>query len=230
MQLEIICDGRFITCIQVLPNASLRTVLRHTRYAAYDSDMLLMRIGGKNVSIDQLFAEMVNPNKGAIKLHIHERLRGGMRDAVGSFFFRAAEQPSVASQAQTQRTPGFEPEAVETTEGTAMEIRPEQPAAVETADDSGPEQAVGSFFFSAPEQQRERPSQELIAELLGVVPRNYKKQEAKTKGGNQKGKNTQKPKQKATPKVFKWDPRLIFKDGNTLLSTGRNNPASTLGT
>ena len=277
MQLEIICGG-CITCIQVYPNTSLRTVLRQTRYSANDSHLLLLQIGGKCVGIEQVLAESVDENKAKIQLYIYFKCNAGMRKPADSCVFQAPEQPSVAS---TQRTLVNHPAAVESTNDTAMDDRPEQAvgmnqniwdfflsvpqqpsvasqaqtqrtsenqlAAVESTDDTAidnrDEQAVGmrqtkwDFFFSLPEQQRERQvepsqevSQEIIAEFLGVVPRNGKEQKAKTKAGEQKGTKTKKPKQNATPKVFKWDPRLIFKDGNTLLSTGSNSPVSKLGT
>jgi hypothetical protein len=315
MQLELICGG-CITCFRVSSNASLRTVLRQTRYAAYDSHLLLVQIGGKFISIDQLLAETVSQNKASIQLYIYTQWKCGTRESAESLFLQA---PSVASQAQTQRTPRYQPAAVETTEDTAMDDRSEQaggmrpnrwdfffsahepqrerqgthepqrerqstheppeqpsvasqaqtqrtpsyqPAAVETTEDTAmddsSEQAGGmrpnrwDFFFSAHEPQRERqgthepqrerqsthepqrerqskPSQELIAEFLGMVPRNKKEQKAKTKAGKQ-GKTTQKPKQKAKPKVFKWKPRLMFKDGINLLSTGTNTPVLKLGT
>jgi len=240
MQLELICGG-CITCFRVSSNASLRTVLRQTRYAAYDSHLLLVQIGGKFISMDQLLAETVSQNKAAIQLYIYTQWKCGTRESAESFFLQA---PSVASQAQTQRTPRYQPAAVETTEDTAMDDRSEQAG--------GMRPNRWDFFFSAHEPQRERqgthepqrerqsthepqrerqskPSQELIAEFLGMVPRNKKEQKAKTKAGKQ-GKTTQKPKQKAKPKVFKWKPRLMFKDGINLLSTGTYTPVLKLGT
>ena len=171
---------------------------------------------------------------GTIKLYIYPKGRGGVRQPTGSIFFRAPEQQSMASvedtameaqsvarQQQTSRTPDSEPASEESTEDTAMDTCPDQ--------SSGMRQGIGSVFMAAPEGTS-ISCQELVSDILGIVPSVGKqKSKRKTKGNKTKQRNQTKSQSKAKDKPRKktqkprekaWDPRLIFNHGINLLSTG----------
>ena len=70
------------------------------------------------------------------------------------------------------------------------------------------------------------PSRERIEALLHISPKVKNVEQAETNKNRKKkrGKKAQQPKQPATQNEFAWDPKLIFKDGIHLLSTGFSIP------
>jgi hypothetical protein len=206
LQLEVIC-GRYTNCLQVCPNNSLRSILRHTRFASDLGHLVHMQIGGMCVSIDQPLAEIVDRIKRPIQLHIYPKLKAGTIESMGSFFLGAPE-----SEQQS------EPAAVNTSEDTVNDNDPEQ--------DGGMGQ--NNWWLSAPAHQEapeNQPCKVQIEDLLGVLPRNSREPNTQEKKGKSKRKTKQKPKQKALPKAkeYGWNAKLIFKDGINLLSTGSNS-------
>jgi len=274
MQPVVVCeDAKRSTWALVSVFTTFRTILLQcTHYAANLLHMVVLQIGNRCVSIEEMVAGYVCPTGGTTQLNFFIRQKGGTLDN----FVEATEGPNSPIEEQRFSTEDFSyifpvsqdrtrgnppanaahsnaPVAEEDTQeyeylfpasrfrtqGNAPAAHSNAPVAEEDTQDyeyifpasrfrtqgNAPAAEEINADIGASRQQNV-PSRERIEALLHISPivKNVEQAETNKNRKKKRGKKAQQPKQPATQNEFAWDPKLIFKDGIHLLSTGFSIP------
>lgn len=242
MQPVVVCeDAKRSTWALVSVFTTFRTILLQcTHYAANLLHMVVLQIGNRCVSIEEMVAGYVCPTGGTTQLNFFIRQKGGTLDN----FVEATEGPNSPIEEQRFSTEDYSyifPVSQDRTRGNPPANAAHSNAPVAEEDTQEYEYLFPASRFrtqgNAPaaeeinadigaSRQQNVPSRERIEALLHISPivKNVEQAETNKNRKKKRGKKAQQPKQPATQNEFAWDPKLIFKDGIHLLSTGFSIP------